>query len=124
MDSWPGAQARAVLLTKTGGGGLGGGGLQGQGMGCRFESLGFMVQVQGVGFERYQDQGEGLGLEAYVCGAGRPCRCADLEAPPTRLHRDQGFRVRPRKVDVRLPGKGNSNFQGVRPVHLINTMME
>ena len=28
------------------------------------------------------------------------------------------------KVDVRLPGKGNSNLHGVRPVHLIITMMK
>ena len=26
-------------------------------------------------------------------------------------------------VDVRLPGKGNSNSHGARPVHLIITMM-
>ena len=30
----------------------------------------------------------------------------------------------PRKVDVRLPGKGNSNFHGARPVHLIITMIK
>ena len=29
-----------------------------------------------------------------------------------------------RKVDVRLPGKGNSNSHGVRPVHLIITMIK
>jgi len=28
------------------------------------------------------------------------------------------------KVDVRLPGKGNSNSHGPRPVHLIITMMK
>jgi len=28
-----------------------------------------------------------------------------------------------RKVDVRLPGKGNSNSHGARPVHLIITMI-
>ena len=27
-------------------------------------------------------------------------------------------------VDVRLPGKGNSNSHGARPVHLINTMIK
>ena len=32
-----------------------------------------------------------------------------------------GFR---RKVDVRLPGKGNSNSHGARPVHLIITMIK
>jgi len=29
-----------------------------------------------------------------------------------------------RKVDVRLPGKGNSNSNGARPVHLIITMIK
>ena len=29
-----------------------------------------------------------------------------------------------RKVDIRLPGKGNSNSHGARPVHLIITMMK
>ena len=28
------------------------------------------------------------------------------------------------KVDVRLPGKGNSNSHGARPVHLIITMIK
>jgi len=41
-------------------------------------------------------------------------------APPwhERQHRPA------RKVDVRLPGKGNSNSHGARPVHLIITMRE
>ena len=30
----------------------------------------------------------------------------------------------PRKVDVRLPGKGNLNSHGARPVHLIITMIK
>jgi len=30
----------------------------------------------------------------------------------------------PRKVDVRLPGKGDSNTLGARPVHLIITMIK
>ena len=29
-----------------------------------------------------------------------------------------------RKVDARLPGKGNSNSNGVRPVHQIITIMK
>jgi len=29
-----------------------------------------------------------------------------------------------RRVDVRLPGKGNSNSRGARPVHLIITMIK
>ena len=28
------------------------------------------------------------------------------------------------KVDIRLPGKGNTNSHGARPVHLIITMMK
>ena len=35
-----------------------------------------------------------------------------------------GVGGRPRKVDVRLPGKGNSNSHGTRPVHLIITMIK
>ena len=37
--------------------------------------------------------------------------CLVLKVPP------------PRKVDVRLPGKGNSNSHGARPVRVIITMM-
>jgi len=29
-----------------------------------------------------------------------------------------------RKVDVRVPGKGNSNSHGARPVQIIHTMMK
>ena len=29
----------------------------------------------------------------------------------------------PRRVDIRLPGKGNSNSHGARPVRLIITMI-
>ena len=36
----------------------------------------------------------------------------------------QHLRVITRKVDVRLPGKGNSNSHDARPVHLIITMIE
>ena len=48
-----------------------------------------------------------------------------------RAHRDQPAMRPPRqlapvlrKVDVRLPGKGNSNSHGARPVHLIITMIK
>ena len=34
------------------------------------------------------------------------------------------FRVKYGKVDVRLPGKGNSKSHGARPVHLIITMIK
>ena len=33
------------------------------------------------------------------------------------------MREKTRKVDARLPGKGNSNSHGARPVHLIITMI-
>jgi len=36
----------------------------------------------------------------------------------------QGYEPRPRKVDVRLPGKGKSNSRGARPDHLIITMIK
>ena len=36
----------------------------------------------------------------------------------------QGVAERTRKVDARLPGKGNSNSHGARPVHLIISMMK
>ena len=39
---------------------------------------------------------------------------------PARLHLPPGTR----KVDVRLPGKGNSQSHGARPVHLIITMIK
>ena len=48
-------------------------------------------------------------------GAVRP-HCPPLGPIPTHL---EGIY---RKVDVRLPGKGNSNSHGARPVHLIITM--
>ena len=35
----------------------------------------------------------------------------------------RGVHLLARTVDVRLPGKGNSNFHGARPVHLIITMI-
>ena len=34
------------------------------------------------------------------------------------------WRVEARKVDTRLPGKGDSNPHGARPVHLIITMKQ
>jgi len=48
------------------------------------------------------------------------------------MHRDPlenegrvlGVRVTSRKVDVRLPGKGDSNSHGARPVYLIITMIK
>ena len=45
--------------------------------------------------------------ERKIAQPGRRCRCP-----------------RARNVDVRLPGKGNSNSPGARPVHLIITMIK
>ena len=38
--------------------------------------------------------------------------------------RDLNVRAESWKVDIRLPGKGNSNSHGARPVHLIITMIK
>ena len=35
-----------------------------------------------------------------------------------------GNQVTPRKVDIRLPGKGDSNSHGARPVHQIISMIK
>ena len=51
-------------------------------------------------------------LEGGVLGGG----CCEV------LHHQ--FRHLFRKVDVRLPGKGNSNSHGARPVHLTITMIK
>ena len=40
------------------------------------------------------------------------------------LVQSQVCQIPTRKVDVRLPGKGNSNSHGARPVHLIITMIK
>ena len=42
---------------------------------------------------------------------------------PRERHMPPKLQVHPRKVDVRLPGEGNSNSNGARPVHLIITMI-
>jgi len=44
-----------------------------------------------------------------------------MRQPRRRAGRDA---ERARKVDVRLPEKGNSNSHGARPVHLIITMIK
>jgi len=44
----------------------------------------------------------------------------DAEGAPIPLR----VQVRLRKVDIRLPGKGNSNSHGARPVHLIISMIK
>jgi len=72
-----------------------------QGAGFRVQGSGFRVQgsgfrVQGSGF---RVQGSGFRAQEGMC------------------------KVDVRKVDVRLPGKGNSNSHGARPVHPIITMI-
>ena len=56
-------------------------------------------------------------IMALVKRGGSPVRCVFCPAFP-------GVSDACRKVDVRLPGKGNSNSHGARPVHLINTMIQ
>jgi len=48
------------------------------------------------------------------------------EVPMYHCRRNSGRRVWEylRKVDARLPGKGNPNSRGARPVHLIITMIK
>jgi len=48
---------------------------------------------------------------------------AFLAVSALREHIIAQVRTPPRKVDVRLPGKGNSNSHGARPVYLIITMI-
>ena len=60
---------------------------------------------------------------------GRPCRRCAPRAPlpgPCSGSSPVMRSASPpdRKVDVRLPGKGNSNSHGARPVHLIITMIK
>ena len=43
---------------------------------------------------------------------------------PSSLGLTRGGWGQARKVDVRLPGKGNSDSHGARPVHLIITMIK
>ena len=45
-----------------------------------------------------------------------------LRAPASELTLAPHHKM-PRKVDVKLPGKGNSNSHGARPVHQIVSLM-
>ena len=56
-------------------------------------------------------------------GLGERLWVIDDPVEPKRLT-DQARLPKPRTVDLRLPGKGNSNSHGARPVHLIITMIE
>jgi len=63
-------------------------------------------------------QGLGLRVQGLIAG-NRPT--ALRRNPVTRW---KSVWTHARKVDVRLPGKGNSNSYGARPVHLIITMIK
>ena len=54
---------------------------------------------------------------AGFCASTSPPRASYAETDPGGL----GFS---RKVDARLPGKGNSNSRGARPVHLTIMMIK
>ena len=61
-----------------------------------------------------------------VCPVAR-ARCVAAAIFENGCQRKVDVRLRckaPRKVDVRLPGKGNANSHGARPVHLIITMIK
>ena len=94
--------------------------------GLGFRVWGFGVRLQGVG-ARHKDGlpppsaptenthscGHRVSGTAFSsCGIGSGMRGLGIRTDPTR------------KVDVRLPGKGNSNSHCARPVHLIITMIK
>ena len=87
-------------------------------MGLGFGVLGPGSRVEGSGF---RVQGSGFRVQ----GVGLPEVKVVAEERVERLGVAEGLQLRPvqlqvapaRKVDIRLPGKGNSNFHGERPVH-------
>ena len=90
---------------------------------------GFRVGVQGVGFGADSLSLYGLWFQvpgSLGVGVGIPGRLARTVAlPPRPPHPGVcGRNSATRKVDARLPGKGNSNSHGARPVHLIITMIK
>ena len=56
-----------------------------------------------------------------VSGSNLHVSCSEAGCPTESAPTSPHLRG---KVDVRLPGKGNSNSHGARPVHLIITMIE
>ena len=63
-------------------------------------------------------------VKAHGCVSARcTCKPAPLHVSKRTTHRSTSDAHVTRKVDVRLPGKGNSNSHGARPVHLIITMI-
>jgi hypothetical protein len=105
-----------------------GAGYRVQGAGCRVQ--GVRCRVQGAGYRvcgvRCRVQGAGCRVRAAGC---RACRVYDLRLHlHGRTHRPCSWGVArdlllaesgplSRKVDIRLPGKGNSNSHGARTVH-------
>ena len=74
--------------------------------------MGFGLRVEGLGFRI-----SGFGFRVW--SSPKTLRgCAG--GPRSR----QTVFCRDRKVDVRLPGKGDSNSHGARPVHLIISMIK
>jgi len=63
------------------------------------------------------DGARSKGLDGFVF------ECCDLNLTLSGTD-GRGTLVRLRKVDVRLPGKGNSHSHGARLVHLIITMIK
>ena len=68
-------------------------------------------------------------LEARILGVHEDSRVPRNRLGPRcrhlpRTYTRQWVYIQPRKVDVKLPGKGKSNSHGARPVHVIITMME
>ena len=94
--------------------------------GLRFGGEGF--EVRGLGFEVW-----GLGFGVWGLGLGvepAPPLTGTVWGLLTPPRRDigrlgaHGLCSSFRKVDVRLPGKRNSNTHGARPVHLIITTIK
>ena len=89
-----------------------------------------------TGAEAWQKQTEDL-FQVHLCKmlcftyntrrqflAGEVRMVVKARARHRGVERGQLFGTITRKVDVRLPGKGNSNSHGARPVHLIITMIK
>ena len=93
--------------------------------GCGFWVFGFEFRVQGLGFRA------SVTCHSFEDGRFRVW-CRGLEVRATRLRClgpwGSGDLSRQRsgcrKVDVRLPGRGNSNSHDARPVHLIITKIK
>ena len=77
---------------------------------------------------KYEPASEPLHISVVCCpremeGAGLSGEVEEVLGSLLRDKALQDVESCIRKVDVRLPGKGNSNSHGARPVHLIITML-